>query len=156
MAAHESSFDREWIQETGASTGDARENQPTDAGYTAEDRVFRSHFQRVNRLVDISYEQMRPAYELGRSAAAQQQFSGSTFDEIEKDLENGWLSVRVGDGDWASVKEFVQVGFDAARQGRVEGLPPAGTTPSHDRPSFADPLAGKMDPTDPSAPEYTV
>ena len=41
-------------------------------------------------------------------------------------------------------------------QGRVSDAPPAGTTPSHDRPSFADPVPGNMDPTAPDSPENTV
>jgi hypothetical protein len=32
---------------------------------------------------------------------------------------------------------------------------PAGTTPSHDRPSFADPVPGGIDPTSPDSPEQT-
>jgi hypothetical protein len=34
---------------------------------------------------------------------------------------------------------------DASHQGRVEGLPPAGTTPLHDRVSYADPLPENVD-----------
>ena len=41
-------------------------------------------------------------------------------------------------------------------QGRISDAPPAGTTPSHDRPSFADPVPGNIDPTAPDSPENTV
>jgi hypothetical protein len=41
-------------------------------------------------------------------------------------------------------------------QGRVSDSPPAGTTPSHDRPSFADPVPGNIDPTAAESPENTV
>jgi hypothetical protein len=143
-----------WTEPTGASTGDARENDPTDAGFTEEaDRLFRSHYQHANRMADRSYEQVRPAYQLGYAAATKQASRGRAFDEIEKDLEHGWLSVRVAGGDWMSVREFARTAFDNARQGRISFTTPIGTTPSHDRPSFADPLPDAMDPTAPGSPE---
>jgi hypothetical protein len=138
-------------QETGASTGDARENDPHSAGFTPEDdELFRSHFQHVNRLADRAYEQVRPAYRLGYFAAEDAGNDPRSFEEIEHDLENGWLNVRLAHGDWASVREFVRAGFDRARQGRVRDMPHAGTTPSHDRASFSDPIADPADPTAPS------
>ncbi len=143
--------------EAGASTGDARENDPADAGFTQEDdRVFRSHFQRVNRLADRIYEQVRPAYELGyRTAAACS--DGRGFEDLEQRIENGWLSVRTPRGDWASVREFARAGFDRRMAfGRVSAATPAGTTRSHDRPSFADPVPADLDPTAPASPEQTL
>ena len=113
----------------------------------AEDCVFRSHFQRANRLADVGYEQAKPAYRLGFDAAAKTAGEARSFEEIEKDLENGWLSVRVGGGDWASVREMARVGFDRARQGRVAATPSGGTT--QQRASYSDPLADGMDPTGP-------
>ena len=95
------------------------------------DTVFRSQFEHANR------ERRRP------DVAA---------DNVETDHENGWLNVRVGDGDWAAAPEIPNREIDPAHQGRVEGLPPAGTSPSHDRVTYSDPLADNMDPTDPGAP----
>jgi hypothetical protein len=144
---------RTWVDEPGVSTGDRRENDPRAAGFTAEDdRVFRSHFQHANHLADRSYEHVRPAYELGLAAGRQQGNESRGFDEIETDLEQGWLNVRVAGGEWAAVRDFVRAGFDRARQGRVADMPPAGTTPSHDRVSYSDPVAGNIDPTAPDAP----
>jgi len=118
----------DWVDETGAATGDARENDPRSAGFTnPSDRLYRSHFQRVNRLADSA--DARPS------------------DEIEKDVENGWLNVRVGKGDWAAAPGLAGGLADGPRQGRVDGMPPAGTTPTHDRVSFSDPIAGNVDPT---------
>ena len=102
-----------------------------------EDRLFRSHFAHVNRLADRGFEHVRAVYKLGQTAGADPFNEGCSFEEIEKDLENGWLSVRVGGGDWASVREFALAGFHRARQGRVSNAPPAGST---ERPPFADPL----------------
>jgi len=117
----------EWVDETGASTGDRRENDPGAAGFTGErDRLFRSHFQRVNQLADRGYEQVQPAYELGFTAASNGANPPRDFEEIEKDCESGWLSVRTNAGDWQSVRVFARAGFDAARQGRVEPFPETG------------------------------
>ena len=144
------SYDPErFAAETGASTGDARENDAHSAGFTTEgDRLFRSHFQHVNRLADRSYEQLRPAYQLGYSAAAAPAANAGSFEEIETDLENGWLNVRTAHGDWASVRDSARETFDRARSlGRVHDMPPVGTTPSHDRQSFSDPLTRDADQT---------
>lgn len=131
---------RELREETGAATGDVRENDPRDAGFSDEvDRLFRSHFQRVNRLADLSYEHVRPAYRAGYAAATDPAHAGRSFDDIETVIENGWLSVRSGDGDWASVRELAQAGFEQAQtQGRIIET----TLPdSSDRPSYSNPVA---------------
>jgi hypothetical protein len=102
-----------------------------------DDSLFRSHFSRVNRLADVGYEQVSPAYKLGQRAGADPFNEGCDFEQIEKDLENGWLSIRVGGGEWASVREFARTGFDRGRVGRVSNAPPAD---SEETPPFADPL----------------
>jgi len=125
----------EWVDETGAATGDARENDPRSAGFTnPDDRLFRSQFQHVNRLAD--------RVDLDAS------------NEIEKDFESGWLNVRVGDSEWAAAPESSSIARDGVKQGRVTGMPPAGTTPTHDRVSFSDPIAGNIDPTSPESADY--
>jgi hypothetical protein len=118
-------------------------DMPTD------DAFYRSHFAHANHLADRSYEQVRPAYRLGEQAAAQRRDTRS-FEEIEQDLEHGWLNVRVGAGEWASVREFVRAGFDRARQGRIPNAPPAGDA---DRAPFSDPLGAAIDPATPDHPE---
>lgn len=122
----------------------------------AHDRLFRSHFARVNRLADRSYADARPAYRLGYVAAMDAKHRGRGFEDIESELENGWLNVRVGGGDWASVREFARSAFDSARQGRVVDTTPAMSDSGRDRVSYNDPLAGAMDPTDPASPEERI
>ena len=138
-----------FVEETGVSTGDARLNDPGAAGFTdADDRVFRSHFQRVNRLADVGYARVRPAYRLGFEAAAG---DAESFEQVETQLSNGWLSVRVGGGEWASVRELARAAFDQARQGRVSATPSGGA--QTDLPSYSDPVADGIDPTSPESPE---
>jgi hypothetical protein len=148
---HDSIFDD---PEFGASTGDARENDPSLPGFTANDPLFRSHFQHANRLADREYEHVRPAYRLGFDAAGHSRFAGKSFDEAEKDLEGDWLNVRVAGDEWQSVRDYAREGFERGRHiGYVSGTSMLGGSPSHQRPSFSDPLADNMDPTAPDSPE---
>src|SRR4051812_50218970 len=73
--------------EFGASTGDARANDPSLPGFTANDPLFRSHFQHANRLADREYEHVRPAYRLGFDAAGPSRFADKSFDEAGEDLQ---------------------------------------------------------------------
>lgn len=113
-----------------------------------DDAFYRSHFTHANHLADRSYEQVRSAYRFGETAAGH--VVDQSFEEVEKDLENGWLNVRVGTGEWASVREFARAGFDRARQGRIANAPPAGDA---DRPPYADPLGAAIDPNATDNPE---
>jgi hypothetical protein len=95
------------------------------------DTVYRSQFERANRM-------NKP--------------DDAAVSRVEEDDENGWTNVRVGDLRWASARNVPRQLADAPSQGRIENAPPAGTTPTHDRVSFSDPLPDNLDPTDPEAP----
>ena len=95
------------------------------------DTVFQSQFERANRM-------NRP--------------NDAAVSTVEEDDENGWMNVRVGDLRWAAVRNAPRQLADAPPQGRIVNAPPAGTTPTHDRVSFTDPLPDNLDPTDPGAP----
>jgi hypothetical protein len=128
------------IEETGAGTGAARENDPRAAGFTDEqDRLFRSHFQHANHLADRGFEAASPAYQLGYAAGADPCNDGKCFEEVEEALENGWLNVRTAAGDWATVRAFAEEAFTMGRNhGRVVDMP---SVDEEERPSFTDPLA---------------
>jgi hypothetical protein len=141
--------------EFGAATGDVRENDPSLPGFTPDDEVvFRSYFQHANRFADRSYEDVRPAYQLGYAAGRNPQYEGADFESAEKDLENQWLNVRLPRDEWQTVREFAREGFERGRRiGFIAGSGALGGTPSHQRPSFADPLPENVDPTSPDSPE---
>ena len=140
--------------EFGSSTGDARENDPSLPGFTAEDRLFRSHFQHANRLADQAYERVRPAYRLGYSAATDPRYADRDFDLAEKDLEGDWLNVRIGEDAWQSVRDYAREGFSQGRRiGFVSNAPSAGDSTTQRRPSYSDPVADNIDPTSPESPE---
>jgi len=148
---HELGFDE---PEFGASTGDLRENDPALPGFTAEDPLFRSHFEHANRLADRSYDEVRPAYRLGFDAAADPRYADKSFDEAEKELEGNWLNVRFTGDEWQAVRDYAREGFERGRRiGFISGASPAGGAPSQLLPSFADPVADNIDPTSPESPE---
>jgi hypothetical protein len=142
-------------QETGASTGDVRENDPHAPGFTDEhDRLFRSLYQHANELADRSYESVRPAYKLGFAAGRDPRLVDRSFDDVERDLEGGWLNVRTARGDWQSVRDFAREGFERGRQlGFIIGSSALGSVDARGRAGYADPLAGGYDPTSPESPE---
>jgi hypothetical protein len=129
---------------------------PDDRFTEAHDRLFRSHFERVNRLADRGYPDVQPAYRLGYAAAVDGRTRGRRFEEVETDLEQGWLNVRVGGSDWASVRELARAAFDSARQGRVSNMTPAIADAGRDRVSYNDPLPDGADPTDPAGTEEQI
>jgi hypothetical protein len=45
---------------------------------------------------------------------------------------------------------------DPSRQGRIVDATPPGSTPSHDRATYSDPVPDDMDPTAPLSPEQTL
>jgi hypothetical protein len=141
--------------EFGASTGDKRENDPSLPGFTEEDdRLFRSHFQHANRFADRRYEEARPAYAFGYAASGDPRHAGKGFDEVEKDLENGWMNERFSGDEWQTVRDYAREGFERGRRtGFMTGTAALGGSASHQRPSFSDPVAGGIDPTAPDSPE---
>jgi hypothetical protein len=143
--------------EFGAATGSARENDPHLPGFTDEqDRLFRSHFQHAQRLSDQTYDDVRPAYRLGFQASSDSRYRGREFEEIEEDLQNGWLNVRVGADSWQAVRDYAREGFERGRRiGFVDPSTAASGDESAPRPSFSDPVAGGIDPTAPDSPEQT-
>ena len=140
--------------EFGSSTGDVRENDPALAGYTPEDRLFRSHFQHANRFADRAFEDVRPAYQLGFDAAKDPRYAACEFEDAETDLENDWLNVRVREDLWQTVRDYAREGFAQGRGiGFMPGVGALGGTETHPRASYADPVAENIDPTSPESPE---
>lgn len=127
----------------GLATGEAV--QPT----TEDEEYYRTHYRSATTgTADAAYEHARPAYHLGHVAALNPDYRGHTFAEIEPDLRRGWTDeVRARHGEWTSVRPYVQAAYDRglARTNAGPGTRPAdqhiGTTPSHDRPSYSDPVA---------------
>jgi hypothetical protein len=65
-----------------------------------------------------SYDDVRPAYQLGHLAGRNPDYSGRSFDEVETDLQRGWTSdVSQKHGDWNSVRPYAQSAYERGRMG---------------------------------------
>lgn len=81
-----------------------------------DDAYYRDHYERSDeRLADRSYDQVRPAYQLGHVAAHNPDYTGRTFDMIEPDLRRGWdANATAAHGDWDHVKRYVRDAYTRA------------------------------------------
>lgn len=133
-----------------------------DAQPSADDEAYyRTHHEGATRgLADAAYDRARPAYHLGHVAALNPDWRGRPYLEIEPELRRAWGDdLQERHGDWPQASPFARAAFERTLQrtnagpgtaagtaaGTVAGDTPAGTTPSHDRAGFADPLAPGAD-----------
>ena len=100
--------------------------QATERFDTEEDRYFREHYASSDvGLADRSYEDVRPAYQLGYIAAHNPEYQGRKFEEIEEDLRKGWnddLQRRYG--DWSRLRRYAEASY-IRRMYRAPGGPAA-------------------------------
>ena len=97
---------------------------------TDEDEAFyREHYQRANAgLADRSYDDVRPAYQLGHLAGRNPDYAGRSFDDVEPDLQRGWTGdVASQYGEWKIVRPFAR---EAYERGRTSASGVAGSTPA--------------------------
>ena len=67
-------------------------------------------------LADRSFDDVRPAYQLGYLASQNPDYSGRSFEEIEPELQRGWSEdVRAKHGDWQTVRGFVREVYSIRR-----------------------------------------
>ena len=60
-----------------------------------------------------SYDDVRPAYQLGHLAGRNPDYRGRSFDEVEGDLRHGWTGdVSARYGTWDQVRDHVRVAYD--------------------------------------------
>ena len=78
-----------------------------------DDNNYRQAYEaRPDRLVDRSYEDVRPAYQLGHLASENPDYTGKNFESIEMDLQRGWTNdLRARHGDWATVRPFAEEAY---------------------------------------------
>ena len=85
---------------------------------TREDETYyRAEYERSpNRLADRSYEDVRPAYQLGHLAGRNPEYQGRSFEEVEPDLQRGWTSdVSARHGDWQQVRPYARDAYERGR-----------------------------------------
>jgi hypothetical protein len=78
-----------------------------------DDSYFQESYEkRSDRLADRSYDDVRPAYQLGHIASLNPDYNGRTFDEVETDLQKGWGNdLRARHGDWNSVRPYAEEAY---------------------------------------------
>jgi hypothetical protein len=64
-----------------------------------------------------SYDDVRPAYQLGHVAGRNPDYAGRTFDEVEGDLRHGWNDdVSTRHGSWDQVRGYARAAFERSRE----------------------------------------
>jgi len=78
-----------------------------------DDSTYRQAYEsRSDRLADRSYDDVRPAYQLGHIASENPDYNGKSFEAIEADLRQGWSNdLRARHGDWAAVRPYAEEAF---------------------------------------------
>ena len=79
--------------------------------YTNEDDTFyrNKYDASPNRLGDTSYEQVRPAYQIGHVAGQNPDYAGKSFETVETDLRRGWDNGANTVGrEWDKVKTYAK------------------------------------------------
>lgn len=77
-----------------------------------DDNYRQAYESRADRLADRSYEDVRPAYQLGYLASENPDYNGRNFEAIEADLQHGWTNdLRARHGDWSTVRPFAEEAY---------------------------------------------
>jgi hypothetical protein len=96
----------------------------------ADDQHFRTDYETRSGVVpgnpDLSYDRVRPAYQLGYLASRNPEYAGQSFEEIEPHLERGWTSTTDG-ADWNDMRDYARTAYvrGAASQSSLTGDPSA-------------------------------
>ena len=78
----------------------------------ADDRFYRTHYETSSRIADRSYDDVRPAYQLGHIASRNPDYAGRDFDQVESDLRRGWSDeIGARHGEWSSVRGYAREGY---------------------------------------------
>ena len=109
--------------------------------YTDEDdSYYREQYESsATRASDRTYDDVRPAYQLGHVARLNPDYTGREFEEIEPDLQHGWRGeIRARHGDWTSVRGYAREAYGRGASGGLAALGGAGSAPSAAKPSLAE------------------
>jgi len=88
-----------------------------------DDAYYRSQFnsRRAGGALNAnSYDNYRPAYQLGHLAAQNPDYADRDFDYVENDLRRGWTDdVSQRYGAWENVRDLAREGYDRGREARL-------------------------------------
>jgi len=82
-----------------------------------DDRYYRETYEGSStRLADRSYDQVRPAYQLGHVAGMNPDYADRDFEAVETDLQRGWTDdLRTRHGDWDAVRPYARDAYTRSR-----------------------------------------
>jgi hypothetical protein len=120
-----------------------------------EDSYYRDRYAgSPHQLADRTYEEVRPAYQLGHLARVNPDYAGRDFDSIEPELRVGWSeAVASRHGDWRHVREYAREAYtqnfsvatrEAALRGRASTESLSDKVDNSERPLSAR-VAGAFD-----------
>lgn len=77
------------------------------------DTQYRESYEgRSDKLGDRSYDDVRPAYQIGHIASENPDYNGKSFETVETDLQKGWSNdLRAKHGDWATVRPYAEEAY---------------------------------------------
>ena len=84
---------------------------------TEDDRHYRDTYESSpSRLGDRSFDDVRPAYQVGHLAGKNPDYKGREWDAVEPDLQQGWTDeVRERHGEWDAARPFARDAFTRSR-----------------------------------------
>jgi hypothetical protein len=78
-----------------------------------DDRYYRTKYESSPSRTR-SYDEVKPAYYLGHVASRNPDFRNRSFEEVEGDLQRGWMSDSKY-GTWDEARGFAREGFNRGR-----------------------------------------
>jgi hypothetical protein len=87
-----------------------------------DDDYYRTHYEgsRTATGAARTYDDVRPAYQLGHIAGRNPDYKSRSFDEVETDLRHGWSGdVTQRHGDWNEVRDYARHGYERSRSENI-------------------------------------
>ena len=83
----------------------------------ADDDHYRTTYETSSsRLADRSYDDVRPAYQLGHVAGMNPDYQNRQWEEVEGDLRRGWTDdMRAKHGEWETARPFARDAYTRSR-----------------------------------------
>jgi len=94
-----------------AATESAHHYTPDD------DKYYRNKYESSpSRIADRSFDDVRPAYQVGHLAGRNPDYQDRDWDAVDADLERGWTGeVRDRHGEWDAARPFARDAFTRSR-----------------------------------------
>jgi hypothetical protein len=82
-----------------------------------DDTFYRNSYERSTaKLADRSYDDLRPAYQIGHIAGRNPDYRDRDWNDVDRDLQRAWNDdVRARHGDWQTARPFARDAFSRSR-----------------------------------------